>query len=152
MSFETVMNRTRLIVVAIMGPMIAFTAAAFVLRQAGNDSDAPLLIALAAVVALALPTYLIVRRQMTASIRQRSSPDDGAALLGAYQTLTIIGAALAEGVGLFAAVILYVTGNVVAVAGSAVALAGLLASIPTTAGVDSFLIAATGRAREGRWA
>lgn len=151
MNFDAVMNRTRLIVVALMSPMIAFTAIAFVMRQDGGGSDSTLLFMLAAVAALALPAYLIVRRQICASLRRSASPDDATVLLGAFQTLTIIGAALAEGVGMLAAVVLLITGNVLAVAGSAVALVGLLASIPTAAAVDAFLIAATGRPREGRW-
>lgn len=151
MNFDAVMNRTRLIVFSLLSSVVALTAVAFAVRQSGGGNDLPLLIMLASVAALALPAYLIVRRQMTASLRRNASPDDSTVLLGAFQTLTIIGAALAESVGMLAGVVLLISGNLIAVDGSAVSIAGLLASLPTSAAVDSFLVAATGRPREGRW-
>jgi len=110
-----------------------------------DEKLATILLAVMGFMALSdLPAYVLVRTTLRTklrdTVRQDTQPDPLMSVLRAYSTMTIIGAAMAEGLGLFGAVICLVTGHMLAVAGPIVTLAVLFALFPSVQKVRNLAI------------
>lgn len=131
----------RIIVIAMMGGLIAFGVVVAVLTRmnviASGDIDANLMLGVLGVLALSeIVAYTILRKTMLtqakSKLQGRSAADpplDETAQI--LNVLTIIGAAMCEGIGLFGLVIVLITGNYAAAAFPLVALVLLALQIPS---------------------
>ena len=77
--------------------------------------------------------YVVIRKQMLARLRQRLEDKgfDGSSLPPEYMGLTIVGAALAEGIGLFGVLAHWITGQPLFLFATVVAVGLMLLQIPT---------------------
>jgi hypothetical protein len=143
----------RLLVAAIAGSLLIFAGIAVLLVRSGTTESQSALIPtllpiLGLVAILELPVYLIIRRRIVVKARQtwecEPARDDLAAeLLPSYSMLTIIGAALAEGFGLFGTVVFLLTGSWPALAAPAIAFVVLAAAFPSRDRLNRFVTAIT---------
>lgn len=105
--------------------------------EASHGPPVNLLLALlAGVSVLELAGYVTLRQIVTARARAQcaeAGPDDDLMrhILPSFRTLTLVGAALAESIGLFAGVIFLLTGERAALVATAVSLALLIKQFPT---------------------
>ena len=142
----------QMIVGALAMGVALFAAVALVIDVAGPEADpelANVLLAVLASMAVALiPVYFLVRRSFLSAARgqlaqreDRGRPGRGAELTipEPIRILTIIGAALAESVGLFGTVIYMVTKAQLALIAPAVALVAILACMPTRGRLEALL-------------
>ena len=128
----------QIVVVAILGGLVAFTAVALALDLRGDEGDPRLgrtfLFLVAGIGLASLPAYLALRGAVLR--RVRGDAEEALAQLRAglvparLSTLTIVGAALTEGVGLLAVVGYFVTGHLPVVVASGVCAVLLLFQIP----------------------
>ena len=144
------------VIIAAMGVgLLTFTGIALYLGAAGEPQEdlaglyALVLVALAVGESVA---FIVVRANAVAQARKRivsgSSDDDPASVcMGSYVTLTLIGGAMAEGIGLFGAVTLLITGNWLIVAAPVLALLVLVLLFPTEASVNAYTEKVTGVSR-----
>lgn len=108
------------------------------------------LILLGAIAAVEVVAYAMIRQATITKTRQALEGRAAAesrenVLLGSYAPLTIIAGAMLEGLGLFAAVIVLLTGWVVVVIASGVAIVLLLALVfPTKSKAEGFFSSVTG--------
>jgi len=156
----------RLIVALMAGGVIAFTGviAGLVangsITPAASQGDVMLVVLLAATVSTAV-MYPVVRAQMIRQAQMRlreeaaASRGGGAAAQAAWQasmpgyfSVTLIGAAMAEGAGFFGVIILMTSGTWIALLAPGVALLALAALFPTRERLRSFASAVAGRALE----
>ncbi len=97
-----------------------------------------------------MPAYVVVRATTMARLRrlvQESPPADDAAAraLPAMATLTLIGAAMAEGFGLFGGTVFLITAAREALLAPAIALVLLVLKIPTQDKLAAFAADAAGQ-------
>lgn len=145
----------QIIVLAMMGGLVSFGAVLAVLSQVGELGSAKLdaTIPLGVVAALAVtevPVYVLIRKGLIAKGREKLAGRRsamGEPLLGeamdVFLIMTIIGAAMCEGVGLFGLVVMLLTGNYFGALFAFVALALLALQLPTEARLRSFASALT---------
>jgi len=145
----------RIVVIAMTVGVAAFTGVVYAIgstrgalgRPASSEIMLAVLAALAAGAALA---YFVVRRVIVSQLQRRcagldSHEDVTTLLMSQFFTLTVLGCALAEGPGLFGAVIYLLTQNALALLAPALAVLLLLAQFPTDGRFGSFSIAVLGR-------
>lgn len=112
------------------------------LNRPSDPSMLPILggVLIVAVVAM-VPAFILVRRVTIAGLARRSHGDgkpDAEQLETAFCQLRLIGAALAESVGLFGAIICVVTGEWYTLAAVAPAILVMAAQIPTQTQLEQF--------------
>ena len=145
----------RIIIGAMMGGIVIFGVAATAMGMNAEfdpDQTKMFLLALAGLCVMELPAYFVVRRVLMGKIQSeyqqsRRSEDPSVALLAQMTTLTIIGGAMAEGVSLFALVIVLLTGARVALIVPGLGLIVLSLLFPTRYRLSEFVANVTGR----RW-
>ena len=150
---DAVLRVLRIIIAAMMMGIIAFGVVVAILVGADIvEEDAQLakilLIALAAVGAAELPAYFGVRAAMLGNLRRaggEGKPEDASSvsLAGGFNTLTLIGAALAEGFSLFGLVVVLVSGQWLALAAPLVGLILLARQFPTRDKFNQFVASVT---------
>ncbi len=130
----------RIIIGALTAGLLLFTVLVVFLVGSGTMLTSPagadaFLIALAALAAGVAVAYPIVRRMQIGALARRlrgdSSEEALPGLLESYRTLTISGAAMVEGPGLFAGTIYLLTGQRAVLVAAAAAVALLAAQWPT---------------------
>jgi hypothetical protein len=142
------------IVLALLSGIVVFSGATIYLVTNGRvTADPGLLLPLGPAVGLfALAEFVgfvFVRRGIMDALRRvvEESGTDAlppARLLASFRVLTIIGAAMAEGVSLFGVVVVLLTGNWAAFAVAAVGLLVLVRLFPTRGRYDAFTYRITG--------
>ncbi len=112
-----------------------------------------LLLVLLALPVMELPSYLVLRSAMVANLRKTvaDSTEPLARVQGAYTTMTIIAAAMAEGIGLFGGIVCLITGRTIALAGPALAIALLIALFPTREKLRNLAISVLGLEQASRY-
>jgi F0F1-type ATP synthase membrane subunit c/vacuolar-type H+-ATPase subunit K len=130
----------RMIVVALASGVLLFTVVAVFLRRGGTMPDDAELGGMLALIAagigvLQLPVYLALRARFRASARERKAESLALVKEGRVppplMSLTIIGAALAEGVGLFGVVALLLGAPWYALVLPALSIVLILAQMPS---------------------
>ncbi len=131
----------RIVNSSMAGGIVMFAIVTVVFVHTGvvktNSESAPsLLLALGAVALFGIIAYPLLRRSMLGKLRARfeersTSEIDPAELAPTFHTLTLIGAAMAEGFGLFGTVVLLITGQWAALAAPIIALIALAFLYPT---------------------
>ena len=142
MSADQLMERLRIlkiIIAAMAGGLFAFTAMAVALVASGSteareELSVILLIALGSLALCEAIGYVVLRQGIIGKTRSflRTHPDydnPAVAIGNAFATLTIVAGAMLEGLGLFGAVIVLVTGEQLALIASALAILLLLAFV-----------------------
>lgn len=154
----------QIIILAFASGILAFTIVGVIVgpqsrQPVGNASAAPTDISQVLLMALGgmgffsmLMLGLFIRPQMARAAarawQDRAAEGDEAAALKIwkfFQTRTIITGAMVEGLGLFAAVIHFLTGSKPALIGVGVALIGLVWAFPTQGRWETFVRFATGQ-------
>lgn len=163
-----IVQTTRIIVLAMGLGVLAFGSVTLILGL--PDLQAPLEMLtmlsvfagiLAAVMSLIAPRFVVAEacRKIAAetgppsgdaSAQPAGAQTDAAKLAAAYQTKTIVAAAVLEGAAFFALVVYMVERHVASLAVAAVLLLGLLAHIPTTASVEGWISDRLGKMRDQR--
>ena len=151
---QRVFVSVRLVVVALAAGTIAFASLSGFLVAGGaitwQPQQAGTLLPVLVLAALgAASGYVVLRRAIAANLRRsyQTQADRDAPpvpLVSGYQTLTILGAARAEGPGLFGVVVFLRTGQWVALAVPAVSLAALALLFPTRDKLARFVVQVTG--------
>lgn len=140
----------QLLIAALTFGMVTFTGIAAVMSKTmasnprSQNLDSTLLAALGGLAIMELIAYkLLVRPNIIRQARREAEGRDEigrrAFLEQRYLTLIILAGALVEGVGLFGAVILMVSGQWAAIAAPALASIAMLLVIPTADRFDAFL-------------
>ena len=129
----------KLIIAAMTGGLFAFAVIVVVLATSGSmeahlDLAPIMMIVLCGLAVCEAVGYVVLRQGIIAKTRGflRTHSDFGApaaAIANAFATLTIVAGAMLEGLGLFGAVIVLVTGDELALAAPAVAILLLLAFV-----------------------
>jgi hypothetical protein len=131
--------RLRIIVLAMLGGVVVLTVIAYLLGGTG-EHDAGFVQMMSLVLGMLgvgqVIGYLVVRNSMLRRIRSAVGSDaeppwSADRVLPMLITVTIIGAAMAEGFGLFGAVLLLITGAYYFLAAPAIAILILLAHVPS---------------------
>jgi hypothetical protein len=149
------LRQLRLIIPAMAMGVILFAAVVVFLVTSGSiTADAALanvlLLALTALAAAELVGYLIARKALTGRLRQQwlgHAAEDVPPheLARAFQALTLIGAAMAEGLSLFGLVIVLVTGSWPAIVAPAIGLLLIALLFPTPDKFSRFAGSITGQ-------
>jgi hypothetical protein len=138
----------RLVVIALIVGLLSFVGVALWLTTTTppppNPSAALFWAVLGGLAISELAAYFLLRAAIVASARRQfqagGSPDTGySALTGIYFTVTLIGIAMAEGIGLFAAILLLIMGDTRLLLVAGAALAAKLALFPTENRYRSFI-------------
>lgn len=148
----------RIIIAAMSFGLLAFTVIATVLVVTGaieinNELTSIFLAVLGMMAAGQLGAYFVVRQGILKSTREKveSQTQENQrelALVGGYAVLTIIGGAMVEGLGLFGAVIVLLTGRLEIVFAPGLAIVLLMMLVfPTKAKAAGFVTAVTGEHR-----
>jgi hypothetical protein len=136
---------------AMAAGIVAFIGVCFIIRQPvgplpprpDDHGHAILLIVLVGLGLAELPAYFVVRSAIKTQLRREFEHADGDVQkvepVGAYFTLTIIAAALAEAWGLFGAIIYILSGAWVAIIAPVVTVAILIGLLPTRYKYDCFV-------------
>lgn len=145
---QTPIKTGQVLVGALIMGMVSFSAVAmFMGGKLGNSVDPSLgdmlLIVMGILAVVEFCAYhALMRPLMIKSIRSQSlavDPSTRAAFLGQrFLTLTIVAAAMAEGVGLLGAVTTLLTGRIEALIAPAVATVALLLTLPTDGKLAAF--------------
>jgi hypothetical protein len=126
------LRHLRLIIPAMAMGVILFAAIVIFLISSGSINTDPqaanvLFLLLAAFAVIELAAYVVIRRVITGKLRRRwvdhaveDSPPEG--LAQAFQALSLVGPAMAEGLSLLGLVILLITGNWLAIVAPAIGL------------------------------
>ena len=145
------LQQLRIIVAALLFGVVSFAAVAMFLVQSGSFPTSPdlarvLMATLAALAVGATVAYRLVRQSFLGKLRARGGTGERplAELLQPFQTLTLVGAALAEGCCLFALVIYLLTGLPVALVAAAVGVFALALFFPRRQRFQAFRAAAGG--------
>ncbi len=136
----------QILVFAMLAGIVAFGGVVMAIGPTGGEEppDATvLLIALAAVAVTEIPAFVVIRMGIVGNLKKRHGsraagdpiPDE---IVNAHMVLTLIGGAMAEGVGLFGLVIVLLTGNWLAMIAPALAIVILAAFIPSRAKIERF--------------
>jgi len=137
----------RIIIAAMVCGLLAFGAVAVFLVEGGTKRVDPglanLLLPVIGMLAISeLVAYFVVRgailRKAVEPLPPHLPPPPGATPMGRLATVTLIGCAMAEGIGLFAIVTYLLTGNRLAWIAAAAALLTLAMQWPTQARLASF--------------
>jgi hypothetical protein len=140
---------TQIIVAALLAGLATFLGVAFILRQGGAFANrgaggAPILtyvaVAFGAMLLAAswfLPRLIAANMRRGLATRPRQGQEE--ALLGVYQTTTIVGAALNEGPAFLALIAYMIEGSPVALAVAGLLMGALAARFPSRAGVERWL-------------
>jgi len=149
------LQNLRLIIPAMAMGVIIFAAIVIFLITGGSMSTDPepanlLLLVLAAFAVTELAAYVVVRKVVAGNLRRRwlgRAVEDvpSEELVKWFQTLTLVGAALAEGLSLFGLVILLITGNWLAIAAPAIGLLLIARNFPTRDKFNRFAGSITGQ-------
>ncbi|UCG15081.1 MAG: hypothetical protein JSV19_07260 [Phycisphaerales bacterium] len=149
---ERALTTLRVIIGAMLAGMIAFGAVAVVLGRQADDTTlaTPLLVVLIVLSLGAVPTFVITRAVLRNRVRHSyelrpPTEDQTGKLVPILMTLTIIGAAMAEGVGLFGLVIYVITGTVWALIAPVVAILALVLQLPSRDKLNRFVADVTGQ-------
>lgn len=135
----------QIILAALAGGVLTFAGVATYLRLSGMEMGeselARLLPVLVVVLAAAeFPVYLLLRKAFLAPVRAARAESLGLVEQGRIplqlQTLAILGAALAEGVGLLGVVTVMVGGSWYVLAAPALSVVAILALLPTRARLE----------------
>jgi hypothetical protein len=146
--------RTLRIVVAamMMGVLGLSVVAIFIGRQAEPDPKMAnvLLVVLAVIAVWELIAYVVIRASMLNRLRRRfaenpPAADPTAELIGNFNSLTIIGCAMPEGLGLFGSMIMLITGAWPALAAPVLALILLAWQLPSRDKIERFVSGVTGQ-------
>lgn len=144
----------QIIIPVMAAGMIAFGVITSVLTPVGKpeaiaDLTNILLLVLALLAASEIPAFFIVRMGRIAKLRKTLSdrkPEECLKPIAAtYLQITLIGAAMAEGIGLFGIVIVLITGNWLVGLAPLLALLVLVMLFPRLGAFQSFASNATGR-------
>ncbi len=149
------LQNLRLIIPAMALGVIIFAAIVIFLVAGGRMNthptlENPLLLALVALAVMEVVAYIVIRKVITGNLRRRwlghaaedVPPDE---LAKWFQTLTLVGAALAEAPSLFGLVILLITGNWLAIAAPAIGLLLIALHFPTRDKLNRFAGNVTGQ-------
>ena len=149
------LQNLRLIIPAMAMGVIIFAAIVIFLIAGGrvNTDREPanlLLLVLAALAVMELAAYVVVRKVIAGNLRRQwlghavedVPPEE---LAKWFQTLTLVGAALAEGLSLFGLVILLITGNWLAIVAPAIGLLLIARHFPTRDKFNRFAGSITGQ-------
>lgn len=140
---QETLARLRLVLVLLAGGTLALAVIMYSLGR-GNppQPEHPLIWALGAMIASSVGAFPVIRSQLITIHAARLSGIEGDALLvqalKPYQALTMIGAAMAEGCGIFAAVTMLVTGEQRVLVVVPIALVVIALLNPTRARLESF--------------
>ncbi len=138
----------QIILGALAAGVLVFTGVAVYLRLAGMDLGDSQLARLLPFLVLALaaaevPVYLLLRRVFVAQVRAAREESLGLVKEGRIplqlQTLAILGAALAEGVGLLGVITVLLGGSWFALAAPFAAVVLILLQVPTRARLESIV-------------
>jgi hypothetical protein len=145
----------RVIVGAMALVMLGFAVVAVALVESGfHTTDDKLgvmmLVILGVFVVLETPAYVIIRRFVIGKLRQTLQEDTGemdrtAKLAGGFSTITILGAPIPGGLGIYSVLIYLMSGSVVGLAAAGVALLLVLAHWPTENKIRGFVESVTGQ-------
>lgn len=146
----------KIVLLAMIVGLIGFAVVSYVLRKDGSfeagEKAGPVLLGILGLMAIGeLPAYLIIRQTIAGKTRRRwreeQPVNDPVSFFGQpIATVAILGAAMAEGLGLFGILIYLMAGNVWGLAVGGVAMILVLAQIPTRQSVDRFISAMTATA------
>jgi hypothetical protein len=155
---EPALRVQQILVGSLLMGLLMFSGVVIYLRSTGSTSTPPsasseqlLLIVMGVLTLVTLVAGFVIKRLHTGQMRKLA--DDGVefddrTLMGRYSTLNVLRAALAEGPGLFGAVVVMISGNLLGFIGTAVGAAVLLLVLPTRGKFDAFVRDATGEAPE----
>jgi hypothetical protein len=145
----------RTIIVAMLAGVVGFGTIAVILVVGGYAGTQPqlatmMLAALGGLAVVELVGYTVVRAGITGNTRrscQGQGPDlaPSEELLKGFQTITLIGAAMAEGLSLFGIVVLLVTGVWLALAAPAVGVVLIALQTPSRDKFNRFAGSVTGQ-------
>ena len=145
----------RIIVIAMIVGVAGITGLFVAMASSGRAPvstapDAPFLPILAAICVAVVPGYILLRGLIVRQAQRRcsqveSEPDIRNVLMMQYFSVTVLGAGMAEGPGLFGAVIYLLTQNSLALIAPALAVLVMLAMFPTDDRFGGFSITVTGR-------
>ena len=145
----------KIIFAAMTGGVLAFSVVAVVLITSGSTSPndklgQTLLMVLGLIVGGEIPAYVFIRLSVVNKLRtlwqsDSSHVDLAARVHGGFMTLTILGAAMIEGVGLFGALIYLTTANAFGLVASGVTIVLLLILFPTQDKAQRFKANITGQ-------
>lgn len=149
------LQQLRLIVMAMGAGVIIFGLIVILLvarERVNTDADLarPLLAALGALAVVEIVAYVVLRKLLMGSMRRRwlgQAVEDVPAeeLTRGFQALTLIGAALAEGLSLFGLVVVLVTGTWPAIVATVAGLLALALAMPTRDKLNRFAANVTGQ-------
>ena len=149
---DKALTTLRIILGAILAGMLAFGVVAVVIGRQADDTTlaTPLLVVLVVLSLGAVPTFVIARAVLRNRVRhsyeQRPPTEDQIGkLVPILMTLTIIGAAMAEGIGLFGLVIYLITGTAWALVAPVVAALAILLQFPSRDKLNRFVADVTGQ-------
>ncbi len=152
---DAVLRMLRIVIAAMMMGIIAFGVVVAILVGADiverhAEIGNVLLTALAAVGATELPAYFVVRMAILGNLRpacRDGRPEDtsSVSLTGGFNTLTLIGAAMAEAFSLFGLVVVLVSGPWLALAAPIVGLILPTRQFPTRDKSNQFVAGVTGQ-------
>jgi hypothetical protein len=138
----------RVITAGILMSVLSATAIAFFFRDAvagpsSRSLEAPLLAAVAAVAVMGAAGYAVVRRQVRAELRSRApeiraSADPAAAVVGSYQRLAIVRAAVVDAPALMAVVACLAGASVLVLGVAGVAALILVGTMPSRERLERF--------------
>ncbi len=144
----------KVIILAMAGGMVAFAVVAAVVANGESfkpdEKAGPLLLGVLGLLAAGESVaYVVLRHVVLAKLKAQehggSSADPASRIGEGFSTLTIIGGAMAEGLGLFGVVIYLISGNAWGLAAAGGALLAVLAQFPTRARIRSFTSAVSGQ-------
>ncbi|UCE59227.1 MAG: hypothetical protein JSU63_17505 [Phycisphaerales bacterium] len=135
--------------------MLGFAIVSVALVESGfhttdDKSGSIMLVLLGVLVVLETLAYFLIRRSMIGELRQTLQEDTGemdrtAKLAGGFNSLTLLGAPMPEGVGLYSVLVYLMSGSVVGLAAAGVALLLVLMHWPTENKARSFVESVTGQ-------
>jgi len=150
---EQALQTLRLVVAAMIFGLVSFGAITVFLITGGTMTSraelARVLLPILGLLVLAeIPVYVVLRRAVLAKLRRISDADSTEQIptdqtIQSFTTLTIVGAALAEGPSLFGIIIFLLSGNWLAMVAPALGLLLLAALLPTRGKFDHFTSGAT---------
>lgn len=147
-------TQLRIVLFALLAGLIAFGGFAIATAPtpgADANQDRILMFAVLAVAAAEIPAYVLLRSILIGGVSRKTLDEpDGDHQPHArhvYLMLTLIGAALAEGVGLFAIIVFMITGHVEILAVALLSLILIAIQIPSEHRAERFVEHVTGRMR-----
>ncbi len=144
----------KIIVASMLAGIVVLSLVALgVVRADSVSQDQGLALVLLVVLALLalgeLPAYFVIRQALIAKLRAEKRDEESdqrrlSQFLSPFTTLTILAGAMAEGFGLFGAVVFMVTGQPAALVAPAIAALFLTAVFPSEQRLRAFVATVTG--------